>query len=84
MDPKLGWAQRHLRETPIELNRAYRSELLRVPGIGPRTATTILNARRRGRLRSLQDLRALGIRTGRLAPYVLLDGRRPLRQLPLF
>ena len=36
-DPKLAWAQTNLSETPIELNRASRSQLLRVPGIGPKS-----------------------------------------------
>ncbi|MGH2537045.1 MAG: helix-hairpin-helix domain-containing protein [Candidatus Promineifilaceae bacterium] len=83
-DPKLAWAEAHLLETPVELNRAGREELLRVPGIGPKGAQAILAARRRGRLRDLQDLRAIGVRPGRPAPYVLLDGRRPAFQLPLF
>ena len=83
VDPKLGWAQKHLREKPVEVNRAGRQELLRVPGIGPKGAASILAARRRGRLRDLGDLRQIGVVTRRLAPFVLLDGRRPPRQLRL-
>jgi predicted DNA-binding helix-hairpin-helix protein len=82
-DPKLLWAEGQLREAPVELNRAAREELLRVPGIGPKGAATILNARRRGTLRSVDDLRLLGIATRRLRPFVLLDGQRPEYQLPL-
>jgi predicted DNA-binding helix-hairpin-helix protein len=67
----------------VELNRADRQELLRVPGIGPKHSHTILNARRKGRLSDLNHLRQLGIATKRLAPYVLLDGKRPSFQLPL-
>ena len=82
-DPKLGWAQRNLLEAPVELNRADREMLLRVPGIGPRGASAILQARRRSKLRDVQDLRKIGVVTARLAPYVLLDGQRPAQQLPL-
>jgi predicted DNA-binding helix-hairpin-helix protein len=77
VDPKIAWAQKHLAQRPIELNRATREELLRVPGIGPKSVETILSARRQGRLRDLAHLRQLGILAGRAAPYILLDGRRP-------
>ncbi|MBK7896237.1 MAG: radical SAM protein [Anaerolineaceae bacterium] len=83
IDPKLAWAQANLRHNPVELNQADREVLLRVPGIGPKHSHTILNARRRGQLRELTHLRQLGIATRRLAPYVLLDGKRPNFQLPL-
>ncbi len=83
-DPKLAWAETELRDAPIELNKADRELLLRVPGIGLRSAASILNARRRGTLRSETDLRHIGVPTKRLRPYVLLDGKRPSFQLPLF
>ncbi|MAU01290.1 MAG: radical SAM protein [Anaerolineaceae bacterium] len=83
IDPKLAWAQANLQHDPVELNKAERQELLRVPGIGPKHSHTILNARRRGRLSELNHLQQLGIATKRLAPYVLLDGKRPSFQLPL-
>ncbi|MCC6166574.1 MAG: radical SAM protein [Caldilineaceae bacterium] len=83
-DPKRIWADAHLRQTPIEINRATRGELLRIPGIGPIAADAILQARRQGRLRELSHLRALGVRdVGKCAPYILLDGRRPALQLTL-
>jgi predicted DNA-binding helix-hairpin-helix protein len=81
VDPKLAWARQHLVEHPVEVNRAGRSELLRVPGIGPRSADAILCARRKGQLRDLADLRALGAVANRAGPFVLLGGRRPSRQL---
>lgn len=83
-DPKLAWALAHLAEAPVELNRAGRRELLRVPGIGPKSAEVILKARQQGRLRDLIDLRHLGLDTQRLAGFVLLDGIRPNHQLRLF
>jgi len=81
VDPKLAWARQHLVGRPVEVNRASRRELLRVPGIGPRSADAILGARRQGHLRELGDLRALGAVASRAAPFVLFDGRRPPQQL---
>jgi len=70
---------------PLELNHATRAELLRVPGIGPLSADRLLAARSQGRLRTLSDLAQIGIRAvERVAPYVLLDGRRPVDQPRLF
>jgi predicted DNA-binding helix-hairpin-helix protein len=83
-DPKLAWARRHLAHAPVELNTATRRDLLRVPGIGPKGAERILRERRRGRLRDLADLRRLRIVADRAAPFILLDGRRPARQLSLW
>jgi predicted DNA-binding helix-hairpin-helix protein len=81
--PKQAWAERHLRE-PVEINRAPRSRLLQVPGIGPRTVDRIVAARRESRIRDLGQLRRLGVTVAWAAPYVLLDGRRPPLQLALW
>lgn len=83
-DPKLAWARRSLLSAPVEVNTARRRDLLRVPGIGPRGADKITRARRGGKLRSLGDLGRLGIITSRSAPFILLDGHRPPRQLSLW
>ena len=83
-DPKRAWAEVHLGEAPVEINRAEREELLRVPGIGPKGAAAILAARRRATLRSVDELRRIGVRTKDIEPFVLLDGRRPAYQLRLF
>ncbi|MBI4787421.1 MAG: helix-hairpin-helix domain-containing protein [Chloroflexi bacterium] len=84
VDPKVAWARAHLTEKPIEVNRADKHELLRIPGIGPKGAEQILAARRRGRLREPRDLDKLGIVAVRAAPFILLDGRRPPQQLALW
>jgi predicted DNA-binding helix-hairpin-helix protein len=84
LDPKMVWAQRHPELFPIEINRASREELLRVPGIGPRSARRIVHLRRQGKFRELQDLRAVGVVAARAAPFVLLDGHQAPRQLSLF
>ncbi len=83
-DPKLAWAEANLSHQPIEVNRADLRELMRIPGIGPKGARAILQARRKYRLHELGELRAYGVQVGRAAPYVLLDGRRPPQQLTLF
>lgn len=83
-DPKQAWAEAHPDLFPVEVNTATQSLLMRVPGIGPRSAAAIVAARRQGTLRSLEALRRLGVRTDLAAPYVLLDGRPPLRQQELF
>jgi predicted DNA-binding helix-hairpin-helix protein len=81
-DPKLVWAQQHLHR-PIEVNRASRAELLRVPGFGPKSVEAIMAARREGRLTDIGQLKQLGVWTSRAAPYILLNGRQPAYQLPL-
>lgn len=81
--PKQAWADAHLHE-PIEINRAPRHLLLRVPGIGPKSADKIIAARRSARLRDLRQLKTLGVTTGWAAPYVLLDGHRAPVQLSLW
>jgi predicted DNA-binding helix-hairpin-helix protein len=68
----------------VELDQAGREELLRVPGIGPRSAEAILRVRREsGRLRGLEDLGRLGIVAERAAPYVTIGGKAAPRQMPL-
>jgi predicted DNA-binding helix-hairpin-helix protein len=83
-DPKLAWAQQNLGGKPIEINKAERRELLRIPGIGPKGADAILRARRNGKLRDLTTLKRLGIVTNRVAPFILLDGKRAESQLTMF
>ena len=83
-DPKLAWAQVNLREMPVELNKAGKEMLMKVPGIGQKGAHALMAARRQGRIRELKDLKAVGLNPMRPAPFVLLDGKRPTYQLPLF
>jgi predicted DNA-binding helix-hairpin-helix protein len=83
-DPKLAWAEQNLQGKPLEINKAERRELLRIPGIGPKGADAILRARRVAKLRDLTALKRLGIVTTRIAPFVLLDGRRVDTQILLF
>ena len=84
IDPKLAWAKMNLTEKPVDINRAEKKDLVRVPGIGVKGAEAILSARRMGKLRDMAALRKMGIVVVRAAPFLLLDGRRPANQLSLF
>src|SRR2546421_872090 len=85
MDPKRAWAERYLGEAPIDIMKASRLQLLRVPGIGLIGADAILKARRQGKLTTLTDLQKLSIRAPeQAAPYILLDGHKPAMQINLF
>ncbi len=85
VDPKLSYARIFLSEEPVEVNRADRRDLLRIPGIGPRTVGRILDARRGGsRIRSVEDLKRLGVNTRRASDFMLVDGRKLSAQMPLF
>jgi predicted DNA-binding helix-hairpin-helix protein len=83
-DPKMMWAQVHPERFPIEVNRASREELLRVPGLGPRSVARILRLRRQGTFRTLTDLKKIGAVASRAAPFILLDGKRPPYQMGLW
>ena len=80
IDPKAAWALRHLEYFPLNVNRATQQELLRVPGIGVRSAGRILRARGQAALR-LEDLQRLGVVMKR-ARYFLHDGFRTANDVP--
>ncbi len=76
VDPKLAWALRHRAAFPVDVNRATREELLRVPGFGTRSVQRILGARRHRRLR-YEDLAAIGAVMKNAKPFVIADGWSP-------
>jgi putative DNA modification/repair radical SAM protein len=80
-DPKLAWALRNLHHFPIEINRADREMLLRIPGFGVRSVNKILRARRQKMLGE-QDLKTMKISIKR-ARYFITAGGRPMDQTPL-
>lgn len=84
VDPKTAWAQQNLAEAPLEINQAAPEQLLRIPGIGPKGTAAIIRYRRQQKIRFLEDLRHLGINPHRPAPFILMDGQRPARQLAFF
>ena len=74
LDPKCSWAVQHLEQFPVEVNRAPLELLLRVPGIGLRSARRIIVARRAAVLR-LDDLRHLGVVMKRAQFFILAGGK---------
>jgi predicted DNA-binding helix-hairpin-helix protein len=75
-DPKMIWALSHPEHFPVEVNRAEESQLLRVPGIGPRSARKIASLRSRHNLRNLEELKGAGVWVKRAAPFLIVNGRR--------
>lgn len=69
IDPKLAWALAHRGQFPVDVNRAGRDVLLRVPGFGTKTVNRILTARRSGVLR-YADLLRIGARMGMAKSFV--------------
>ena len=80
IDPKLAWALAHRALFPVDVNRASREMLLRIPGIGPRSVERILKARRHRTLR-YEDLLAIGCVLKHAEPFITLPGWSP-RALP--
>ena len=60
IDPKLAWALRHPEQFPVDINKADYEMILRVPGIGVKSATLIVNSRRFGRVTSF-NLKKMGV-----------------------
>ncbi len=79
IDPKLAWALQHRELFPVDINRAAREALLRVPGLGVRAVKRIVAARR-GRTIRLEDLQRLRVPLRRVLPFVVVPGHVP-RQL---
>lgn len=80
VDPKLAWALRHRDRFPVDVNRAERCLLLRVPGLGARTVDRIVEARRLHPLR-LADLARLTGGLKRALPFIVTADHRPTRLL---
>ncbi len=76
IDPKLAWALRHREQFPVDVNRAPRERLLRIPGLGVRTVNRILQTRRFHALR-LEDLRKLRVPLKRTVPFVITADHNP-------
>lgn len=74
MDPKTAWALRHPERFPVELHRADYETLVRVPGIGARTAARIVATRRHAAARP-EDLSRLGAVVRRARHFVACGGR---------
>ncbi len=70
LDPKLAWALRHRERFPVDVNRASREVLLRVPGLGYKNVAKILSIRRYHRV-TLDDLRKLHVPLRRVRPFIV-------------
>jgi len=78
IDPKLAWALKFRERFPVDVNRASREELLRVPGLGTKAVAKILAARRHRTLR-LDDLARLTQSIARVRPFLVAADWRPTR-----
>ena len=74
LDPKCDWALRHLEQFPVEVNRADYGTLLRVPGLGVKSARRIVAARRSGAL-DFPDLKKMGVVLKRAMYFLTCSGR---------
>lgn len=78
LDPKCNWALKHLETFPVEVNRAAYEVLLRVPGIGVKSAQRIVKARRMGTL-DFPDLKKMGVVLKRALYFITCGGRMMYR-----
>lgn len=76
VDPKMAWALRHPDFFPVEINRVSYEELLRVPGIGPKSAWRIVSQRRVAAI-SVDQLKKLGIVFKRAQYFITCKGIYP-------
>ncbi len=74
LDPKEDWALRHLDQFPVEINRAPLEVLLRVPGVGVKSAQRIVAARRSASL-SFRALQKIGVVLKRALYFITCSGR---------
>lgn len=77
IDPKLAWALRHRATFPMDVNRAPREMLLRVPGLGVKAVDRILASRRHRRLR-LDDVARLTTSVKKIRPFLIAADWRPV------
>lgn len=77
IDPKLAWALKFRESFPVDVNRAPREMLLRVPGLGTRAVGAILASRRHRTLR-LEDVAKLTVSVAKLRPFIVTADWRPV------
>ena len=76
IDPKLAWALRNRHVFPVDLNKAPRQLLLRVPGVGTKSVERIVRVRRWHKIR-LADLPRLRLGMGKVLPFVIVADHNP-------
>ncbi len=77
IDPKLAWAMKFRGEFPVDVNRAPREKLWRVPGLGTKAVASILQTRRHRRL-SLADVGRLTVSVAKVRPFIVASDWRPV------
>lgn len=75
LDPKCDWAVSHLEEFPVEVQTADYEKILRVPGIGVKSALRIVQARRSARL-TFEDLKKMGVVLKRALYFITCGGKQ--------
>ena len=76
-DPKTSIAVENLDAFPVDVNQAPHGQLLRIPGVGPKSAQRILDTRRRHSIDAWRDLQAMGVVRKRAWPFIVFSGYRP-------
>jgi putative DNA modification/repair radical SAM protein len=76
IDPKLAWALKHRGNFPVDVNRAPRESLLRVPGLGVKAVDKLIASRRWRRL-SLADVGRLTVSVAKVRPFLITEDWRP-------
>ena len=76
IDPKLAWALKFRENFPVDLNRAPREQLLRVPGLGTKAVGRILSSRR-WRSITLADVARLTVSIAKMRPFIVTSDWRP-------
>ena len=75
IDPKYAWAKSNIFGSPVEINTADKHTLLRIPGIGPKSAYSILSSRIKNKFTHPDELSSLGVNLKRAAPFILVNGK---------
>ena len=74
LDPKVSWALRNLHLFPVEINKASREELLRIPGVGTLSALRIIRQRKISAVK-YEDLKRIGVVLKRARHFITCSGK---------
>ena len=74
LDPKCDWALQNLKDFPVEINKASYEQLLRIPGVGVKSARRIISARKQGKL-DFDGLKRIGVVLKRARSFITCSGK---------
>ena len=74
LDPKCDWALQNLKDFPVEVNKASYEQLLRIPGVGVKSARRIIAARKQGKL-DFDGLKRIGVVLKRARYFITCSGK---------